>query len=593
MDLDMTLLDAPGMEEISLAEMLDMDRPEDKNTALLLRQAEDGNLNAMYLLGYKYLRGKDVEQDVAEGLYWLAKSGESASFMEIAMFYEANADVQRAEQWYIRVVEKADQYEYMACFFLCRLFIGKETGQELKKIKIYLDKGLNALERNNEWFSEHPDLERGAKKDFSNVAYVLGMRYLKKDLNTGIQYMETAYSLNPENANIASNLSSTCKMVGLECLYRKIPFVAVTYLEKAMKYDLEGEDDSIVLKLSDAYAMILHLDEIPKDMLKKAFEYLEPMADVAGGAYEQAIYIYYYKRRGTLHKEFFQWAKRLADKGDIDAQLSLTMAYLGEKYDPKMKGFRTDLQKSKGYFDMATAGLKKKRTESAPDYEKLNKRYLAVKKDMDKADPVIEKRLNHQDAIGLLKEMKKAGSHTYRIPEGYTHIPSRLLLDVSGAEKIEEIVMPDSVRVVEEWAFAYIPNLQKIIFSANLEHLGGHAFDTDVYYTGLKRFRKKKPKFEKMMIPENAKLSPSTFYGIGEIGELIFADGYGEFDLSWMYELAVRNLYLPDSVQTYRNSQNKLKITGIDTLSVPQHLKDVVNREMSPNVRINNIEYRG
>ena len=103
---DMTLVDSPIGQELSLAELLGFGADESRSIADLIFAAKNGDSASMSVLGEKYLKGVDVERNIAKGLYWLAESEDERSWNEIGSFYDKEKDLDRAEEWYLKEVEK-------------------------------------------------------------------------------------------------------------------------------------------------------------------------------------------------------------------------------------------------------------------------------------------------------------------------------------------------------------------------------------------------------------------------------------------------------------------------------------------------------
>ena len=234
------------------------------------------------------------------------------------------------------------------------------------------------------------------------------------------------------------------------------------------------------------------------------------------------------------------------------------------------------------------------------------KRYNAAKTRIEKEEKIIaEKRetkyFTNLDASKALSEMNNRCGNTFEIPKGYTHISSDLLCGWKGTDEIRKIVMPNTVRVIERCAFSYITEFEEIVFSEKLEYIDAMIFNIPDSRSGIQRLfgkKQKERKFKKLIIPGRAELNRFALLGINEIEELVFAKGHEKFDSRWI-SFSVRSLYLPNSVHTFINSisdkkeEQRGKRLIIEKLSVPAHLREIIENEKRPDIIFNKIEYRG
>ena len=106
-------------------------------------------------------------------------------------------------------------------------------------------------------------------------------------------------------------------------------------------------------------------------------------------------------------------------------------------------------------------------------------------------------------------------------------------------DKLTEIVLPDGVKTVENWAFAKCFNADKIILGDGLEKIGDHAF--------LKCRAAKE-----VVIPDSCKLiETSAFYQCRSVEKLVIGNGVETLEKGAFEECsALTEVVLPESLKT-------------------------------------------
>ena len=587
MDYEKTLLNAPVIETESLAAMLGMEENDyEKALARIRRDVESGDYTHALWAGMVCLNGELVKRDVAEALYFLSKAKEAKALFYIGNFYKEEGDLSRAEYWFQKAREAGDITAYIDSILMER---AKGDERNYSVIKSYLEKGIQILKENKGAFEA--DSEQVYLKTFGIFAKDLGIKCIGNyQFDDAIEFFEMARSLKPDDEDIMDFLSIAYQAKAAGYM-KSNPMEAIEIFLKALSCNSKKRESEIKQYISKSFAYLLQKKDIPEYLEKEAVSCVEKEAENLIEPFLTSIYTYYYNRRRTYRDKFFYWAEKRASKGYVDTYLSIVTAYLGENHDQENKGYEPDLQKCKYYLHLAEKELAKLEGKDKSEFNKVSKRYQDIKDRVRKENNKIEKHFTHFDAKEVLQEMKAAGSNVFRIPDGYTHIESRLLIDVKGKELIQEIVMTNSVRVIQEWAFGYIPNLKKITLSEELEFLGKFAFDTALCYSGFKKLLRKKPRLERLFIAGTAELEKYCFGDIEEIGELIFGEGRQELDIEILDGINIKYMYLPDSLKKYHNSYVGLR-TNIEKISAPSSLKDVIRKQMNYDIKVENVVYR-
>lgn len=537
-----TLLDAMAGENKSLAELLGMEENgASDNIDQLKAMAESGNETAMQLLGLKYLKGDGVPQDTMEAMYWLEKCNSSVAFFSIAEFYKDNGDKETAEEWYLKTINAGDSF---VCNSYLQLALMHMSGEDKN-----LDKTAKYL---NEAFST--DLDEESEKVLYDLCGLAG------------------------------------KVIG-----NSDPEKAAGLLKKALT---RGENEDVRKALESAYEKVLIKSENFSDELKKdALTYFEAKGNTATTSNAFAMYAYY--RKGDDAKKEFYWLEQAAIKGQPLAQLFVAREYLGPNYNSnsKMK-FELDLEKCKKYLEMFDNNPAKKED----DLKTADLLRKAIATEENAAKKKTEKHVTEEVATELMAECRKSGGKILRIPDGYTHIDCGAFSDyydrkprMKELKNIEEVIFPDSLRVIQDGAFSDVCKLTKINLPPHLEYFGSKSFDGDTL--GLfNRYIKDKRTVEKLVFPGNCKVvagsvwsdGNSALRGIGAVKELIFEEGHKEINCNIFYDTKIGYLYIPDSVKTLTCTD--VIDVKIETLSAPAHLKDQVAK--LNRIKINRVEYR-
>lgn len=531
-----TLLDSLTEDSPSLAELLGMEETDTQDIAVQKRMAENGNKNMITYLGLRYLKGDGVPQDIAEALFWLEQSDSGIAAREVADFYEMNGENALAQEWYLKAAKDKEN----AC-------------------NAYIRLTLLELEKTNETY---------------NVA-------------EADNYLRAAFESSP-NEKETRILYDLCDLL-LKIMDRKDEDRYLFWLMKS----LEHKEDSTKRAMADnIYGRILISEESSEKLRQEAAVYFDQREDQVMGTPVEALFHYYSKDGMDAQKRIF-WTKRAADAGNANAQMVLSMAYLGKNYNRKII-LEQDLDACERY----AALLEKNAKANAKDKEIVVKIRNTIRQEKEVIKAQSEKHLTEKEAKVLWEEVLKNGGKVLRIPDGYTHIDScafrfwktssPILKDLT---KLEEVIIPDSVRVIEPVAFSGVAGLTKIKLPANLEYLGIRAFSGN--YFGLFGVEAKdKRTVEKLIIPKDCEVAVENykkhaFTDIYGIKELIFEEGRKSINCTMFCSVHIDHLYIPDSVTEYKNPE--IADCKIKMISAPAHLKPQISKMK---VSKRNITYR-
>ncbi len=533
MSKENTLLDAMAKENQSLAELLGMDEAKTEDISLLKKLAEDGNKNMMTLLGVKYMTGDGVPQDTMEAMYWLEKSGDFVSLTTMGDFYKDNGEVNLAEESYLKAAEKAENpcATYMK---LISMFLLNKDTRDIQKTDMYLKAAFAAA----------------SNEEQKNILY--------------------------DAADILCDIISKDDKEG-----------HVYWLSKSLERKEDEKKRSMVELL---YAQALVGENSTEESKRNAAEYFEKRGDQAINNGVIGMFYYYNDAAMDVEKRII-WTKRAADRGWANAQLIMSLAYLGKEYNKKII-LDQDLDACLQYADL----LDKNPKATAKDKETVAKIRNTVKAERDRVKAAKEKHLTQDIADQLWEECQKNGGKVLRIPDGYTHIDTWAFFDTKARNKkmknlkdLEEVIIPDSVRLIDGEAFNGVPNLTKITLPSKLEYLGLQAFTgTTLNFLGM--LVKDKRTVEKMIIPKDCEVAIRdyqchAFTGIHGIRELVFEEGRKSINCTMFCYVNIDHLYIPDSVTEYTNP--KIADCKIKSISAPAHLKPLVSQ-----MKVKNITYR-
>lgn len=546
MNDNVTLMDAPGFEDISLAELLGYEFEQEQDLAGLIFDAKNGEQEAMAILGEKFLKGEEVQKSVSKAIYWLQESDQEASFYDIASFYEKDGDLDRAEKWYVKAVEKDDTYSFLSMNSLCLMYLRPEK-LNVEEAEYYLVRSLQALEHLPKPLKEKEGYVEYQNKLLYGAAGVVGI-YLSK--------------ANPERA--------------------------LFWLKEEQSHRIE-EPEAYAQKaytqaMLDAYNELFNKDDISEELLKEAVDFVEPFAEKIGAPYSFGISDYYAKHMSETEK-YFYWSEKAAKQGDLFSQLNLVLGYLGEAYTSDLKGVPTDVKKCRYYLDMARANKKPPRGI----YRDLMGIHDTLRGFVEEEEDKVEKHYTAQDAEASFRGMfKKVAS--LHIGEGYTHVDSRVLSNVNEKvmKELTEITFADSVRVIGSYAFHTAWNVDSIKLPKNLRFLGVGAFDSTQYVDDMSFFKRRaalRSKYlHELIIPGNTQLEIierkdglyTPLAGIGKIDKLIFEEGHTEICWNMFHEMELGYLYVPDSVKLLKDIRSYNLRFKVDRISLPACLKDQV-----------------
>lgn len=535
MDFEKTLLDGMAEDTVSLEQMLGMEEEKQDFAAYVKQIAESGDDQAYTVLGYMYLKGKRVEQDAVEALYWLEKSPEARAKTMAAQFYMDNGDEALAEQWYQKALSATDDHagrHHCEAYYNLALI---NLTKDIEQAHAYL---LNAGQ------------SCATKQQRQIVGVIAGQ-------------LGQVFFRSKDDARAALWLRVHC-----DCAPELRP--------KAKE----------MLCLS--YTSCIASKECPDDTKAYGAQWLEKHEEVLDDNAKCALYYYYLQKKPYCAAEVFQrWAEAAAEAGCSDAQADMAVEYLGEKYFSKRRtNVPMDHEKSMYYVKLLQKKDKLSKWEqtavqfSLQSIEQENKAKTYAK--------YPEKHLKEADGEKILAEMKRSGSTVLVIPDGYTHVDGYAFPGYSKYVKIlrsiTEIRFPESMMYIEGGAFNDVCNLTKIPLPSGLRKLGSSAFDGTTL--GLfNRVVKDKRCVEKLVIPANCEVAAGdvrtsrihAFDGIYAIKEIVFEEGYKHFNWCMFEDNHVQDLYIPASVETFTKASKAIISNSdkfrIDRVHIPRSLR--------------------
>ncbi|MBQ6856135.1 MAG: leucine-rich repeat protein, partial [Lachnospiraceae bacterium] len=362
----------------------------------------------------------------------------------------------------------------------------------------------------------------------------------------------------------------------------------VYWLSKSLERKEDEKKRSMVELL---YAQALVGENSTEEFKRNAAEYFEKRGDQAIDNGVIGMFYYYNDASMDAEKRII-WTKRAADRGWANAQLIMSLAYLGKEYNKKMI-LDQDLDACLQYADL----LEKNPKATAKDKETIAKIRNTVKAEKDKKKALTEKHLTEAVATDLILELQNTKGKVLRIPDGYTHIDSRAFFHWDGrkpsikyVKEIEEVIFPESVCYIGAEAFNNVCKLTKINLPTKLEFFGCEAFHGATF--GLfGRYIDDKRTVQKLVIPGGCEVEitimNNAFTGISEISELIFEEGPTSIDCALFEKKKIKSLYIPNSVTKLLSNAAEGRI---ETISAPSHLKAEV--EKLYNIKGKKVTYR-
>ena len=147
------------------------------------------------------------------------------------------------------------------------------------------------------------------------------------------------------------------------------------------------------------------------------------------------------------------------------------------------------------------------------------------------------------------------------IPEGVKIIGSSII-DFSSCDLIEEIIIPESVNIINENAFSHLRNLKKVIMPKTMDRLGKEVFrDCE--------------RLESITIPEGIEILPrEAFNRCTKLEELVLPDSLKIIEEEAICNCpSLKNLRIPDGVEAI----HRMQFTGCGNLceiSIPETVKE-------------------
>jgi len=164
--------------------------PVDETLASIWQAAQDGDANAMLVLGYAYYRGSTITRDYEKSRYWLERAGEAgnaAAYFRLGIFYEKGVGVAKNDKTAFSHYLKSAQMGYENGQFWTGYLYGKGRGVAKSDEKAF------------EWYL------KAAKQGHSSAMQNLGIR---NQAGRGVTKNMEQAALWYERAIEAGNLAS-------------------------------------------------------------------------------------------------------------------------------------------------------------------------------------------------------------------------------------------------------------------------------------------------------------------------------------------------------------------------------------------------
>lgn len=538
MDFEKTLFDeliqdTSNKESMSLAAMLDMEEETrtDRNQAVLTNAAENGEMDAVWIVGMGYLYGKDgFEEDAAEGLYWLSKSDNVKAPLHIAEFYRKEGKRNQALHW----IKKAEK-EYIEGF-------AAMMAAEIKEYSL----------------GENVDMQ---KAEESLNAYI----ELKEFLND----MKSAYNIALLTAMGYSNNRNVKKAL------KWLNFLKGRTSDSKMELEL--------LQLN--YTRVLSDIEAYKEYVNQALKFMVKRAEAGD---EKAIRAMgqYYRYYGTNVKERLYWMNKSAEEtGSIVASYWMAEAYFG-RYGWKMP---VDFGMCKHYLNLAEKSpdendsVRKKISMLRDEVERKEaERYEKHMTRKEAFDVFLESLVGHvltvpygYTHIGEDYYFSSFGKEVREVTEIVLPDTLQYIGDdtFSGFTSLNKVFLPRRLKYLGKFSF------QSVFVGALMRSRGKNVIDSLTIPANTKTV---KSSLGDIPVIRSLKFED----GRTELDWEIFCSEY--------VHMQIDEMHIPDSVTAILNPDAGTKGLTIGTMYAPKHLEPQINsiKRGKLYTEIKNIIYR-
>jgi TPR repeat protein len=327
--------DAKAQNELGFKYLLGKGVPKDtaEGVRWLRRAAEQGDTNAANNLGWIYLKGQGIAKDPSEALKWFvlgAEDGDAKSQKELGEIYQKGwgvpQDLAESLKWFGRAAEQIpEQPDHSARNSLNRIFI-EEARHELGEI---YSQG-EGVERDDtqavKWFKKAADLGDADAQWEVGFAYDRGQGLPQdKDLaESWYRRAAASYQNEAERGEAASQSRLAAMYQAGEGVPRDAAKAEEWYGKAAASYGKAAEKGSVHAQhsLGDIYNNGIG---VPKDHAQAAFWFRKAAEQGDDGA-QYALGRMYYDGLG-VPQDFVQaatWYEKAAQQGNEAAQYSLS-----------------------------------------------------------------------------------------------------------------------------------------------------------------------------------------------------------------------------------------------------------------------------
>jgi TPR repeat protein len=284
--------------------------------------ANEGNAHAQYMLGYIYLDGSFIPQDIPTGLQWLQKSAEQnfakaqcyLGVIYLQGLFGIEADPQKAVQWFRLASEQEDDdaTKYLAECLVTGNGIEKNTAEAIHLWKKF------AQEYNNEFVDQKYTKHISGDK---RCQYMLGMLYLDETLS---EYYNPKEAVKWLRRSAEQGYASAQEELGIRFLkgedVKQNIIDARFFLHKAAKQNFAVAQFYLAEIYAEGKGVTVNR--------KEAFKWYKKSAEAGYVPAQQVIADWYLRGIGTARNEVigYSFLSLLAVWGDEEAFTLLNSA---------------------------------------------------------------------------------------------------------------------------------------------------------------------------------------------------------------------------------------------------------------------------
>ena len=466
-----------------------------------IKAAERGDTEAQKILGDFYLDG-GRESDYKEALVWYKKAadnGNSKAMGNIGYLYlhgfGVTKDVEEAEKWYARSAEEGNAISQY------NLGVSYQDGKGVEENK----NKAEAL-----FLKAHSGLIKESKEGNSRSQYTLGLSYLngygvKKDLSEAMRWFNAAANRGNRQAQFMvarcylkeepikdysrafkwfcisaiQGESNAQRMLG--SMYYYGHFVAKNIKESVKWIGLAANQGNARAKF--ALAVFYYTGQGVQQNYSKAFELFSESSDQGIDVSQKYLAKCYYHGHGVRrdYTEAFKLFSKFANQGHADSQF-----YLGNCYKEGL-GVSKDIPLAIHWYKKATEQGHKdaeKLLSECEEIERKKKEELEVLlKSTEVTDDELKRGIKDEYGVVYSRDRKRLLSAnlfrrftTYKIKPGTLVICDKAFDHVYYNEIITSIYIPDSVKIIGNFAFSGCKSLQSMELPGSITEIGDSAF---------------------------------------------------------------------------------------------------------------------